>query len=279
MNNLRNLEFKLLQCFVLVLPALAFGININEETIALSYIFVGILGLFLLLKLRIISIDSSTRLFLCLFLIASISSWYRLTQTTGFEYTNQSGYLYLKSIKQLVMLAVIIVHYIVLRNSLKSCTLNLLYKLIWFFIGVSFFVSLYSVYQYFGLRYDLPLTDILRNSYSYTIVRGKELSNWTGMTRARAFMPESSFWGAYLLIPIGLIFPFSFNNKSRMSARLLVFFCISGVFSFFSHGVVGIMFNQHHFFLNKDVETYLKILKDKDNHCSDSINMDIAYFG
>jgi hypothetical protein len=68
---------------------------------------------------------------------------------------------------------------------------------------VAVVIAGYSLYQFLALAYDLPFADFLRNSASYVIARGPDVSGWAGLPRARGFAPEPSFWSSYVLVALG----------------------------------------------------------------------------
>jgi len=218
----KELTLKILKLFIISLPLIAFGITIGNDTLPLSFLILFILGVIILTGGQPIIIDTATKILFAFFILAFISVCYRLLVTTETVISSTGEMMDTKGFKQLIMFFFMILHFLIIQNILRKYDIETIQRIIQFFILVSFFISLYSIYQFFAFKYDWPFTDILRTSKSYSITRGLETSSWIGLPRARAFMPEPSFWGTFLLVPFSLILPFAFKRK-RMSLLLFVF--------------------------------------------------------
>ncbi|MFH1369565.1 MAG: O-antigen ligase family protein [Elusimicrobiota bacterium] len=244
--------------FIVTLPFIAFGINVGSETITLSFVaFLGIAIFYIAAKKSVpIPNDNLTKNLMLFFVIAAFSSYLTVnTISTSLNVLGDTAAM--KDIKQLAMLFFIIIHFSLLLLVFKRQNLEQLRRYFWFFIYLSFFVSLYSIYQFAALTYDLPFGDILRNTKSYSVALKNETSGWmgSGMMRARAFMPESSFWGAYLLVPISFLLPFVFSSKSVKIFSMFTVFIIAMFLSFSRSGWAGLII----IFM---IFTYIEIIYD-----------------
>ncbi len=239
--SLKNRTTKILQSFIVSLLFIAFGLTFRNDTLPLSFLILFILTMDLLVSGYLITIDNITRWLFIFFIIASLSVYNNLLWDVNPVFYN-SETICVKNFKQLLMFFLMILHFIVLRNILKNYNTEKIQKLVNFFVFVSLLVSLYSIYQFFGFLYNLPFTDILRISKSYSITRGVELSSWIGLPRARAFMPEPSFWGTFLLIPFSLILPVAFEKKQITTRFFLVVFVIAQFLTFSRSSWFGFIF-------------------------------------
>lgn len=225
----------LMKLFIISLPFIAFGINAGSDTITLSFVLIFVLTAFYLLnKLSIpLPADDVTVLFYIFLIFAAFTSYHSI-MTYRFYDTLLGDTPEAKDLKQIIMLLFMLVHFIVLRLILRKFNMSQVQNLIWFFIYVSLAVSVYSLYQFIALKYELPFGDILRNTKSYSMALASEKSSWlsTGMVRTRAFMPESSFWGAYLLVPISLLLPFAFSRRNLRTSLMLFIFLLAMFLSF-----------------------------------------------
>lgn len=222
MNYKNTFTFKVLQLFIISLLFIAFGITIGDDTLPLSFLLLFILGTAILIKGQSITIGNAAKTLFVFFIIAIVSVCYRLLFTTGVVVSFAGEVMHIKNFKQLTMLFIMILHFLILRNIFRKYDVKLIQQIVNFFILISFVVSLYSIYQFIAFQYNWPFTDILRTSKSYSITRGVETSSWAGLPRARAFMPEPSFWGTFLLIPFSLVLPFVFERK-KMKLFLFIF--------------------------------------------------------
>jgi O-antigen ligase/polysaccharide polymerase Wzy-like membrane protein len=103
---------------------------------------------------------------------------------------------------------------------------------------VAVVIASYSLYQFLALAYDLPLADFLRNSASYVIARGSDVSGWAGLPRARGFAPEPSFWSSYVLVALGWALAV-FRGRARvLSLGVLL---LSLILSFARTGWFGLL--------------------------------------
>lgn len=222
----------MLQLFIVSLFFIAFGITLGSNTLPLSFFLLLMLTMVLLANGWSIAIDNTTKSLFVFFIIAVISVFYRLLVGTKTGSSFWGDTIETKGIKQLIMFFMMVLHFVVLRNILKKYDIKIIQNLLKFFVLICFLVALYSIYQFFAFRYDWPFTDILRTSKSYSITRGLEDSSWAGLPRARAFMPEPCFWGAFLLIPFSLVLPFVFERKKIALWLLLSVFVTALLLTF-----------------------------------------------
>jgi O-antigen ligase len=242
MNYKSTFTLRVLQLFIISLPFIAFGITIGEDTLPLSFCLLFLLGWIILVKKQSITIDNTTKTLFIFFIILIISACYRLFILPDGAISYRGEIMYIKNLKQLTMFFLMILHFLILRSILKKYSLEFIQNIIKFFISVCFVISLYSIYQFFAFQYNLPFADILRISKSYSITRGVELSSWIGLPRARAFMPEPSFWGTFLLLPFSLVLPYAFEKRKFKYQLLLFIFLIAQFLTFSRSCWFGFLF-------------------------------------
>jgi hypothetical protein len=255
-----------MKLFIILLPLLAFGVSSGRETLPFSFLVLLFMGLHHFLKEQSFSMDAPSSTLFAFFIVVLLSVIANLVAPGKFHLSAFfADPMYVKDLKQLFMLSLMILHFLILRKIMKRYDIELLDQILWFFLLVALWAALYSIYQFFALQHNWPYTDILRTSKSYTIIKGKEISNWLGFPRARAFMPESSFWGAFLLIPISLLLPFAFGTRDIRSRFFLAIFLIALLFSFSRTGwfgflVIALYFLFKHFQVSKKLMNFIRIL-------------------
>ena len=235
MNTIKLTLRNLLNFFVISLPFIALGINVGADTIPLSFIALTLMVAFMFFKSIpfTLSFDKPSLSLYAFFIFACFSVFYSLNQLNL-----QGSVMYdapaAKGIKQLMMLLIVIFHFVFLNKIFQKQKPEDSRKLIRLFIITCFFVSLYSFYQFVAQQFDLPFQDMLRNTQSYSVMKINETSGWMGggLKRTKAFMPESSFWGAFLLIPISLILPMAASRSNLKMAALLGTFFLAEFLSF-----------------------------------------------
>lgn len=271
MNYDRTLMFKILQVFIISLPFISFGIDVGGDTVSVAFLSLFTLALLIIIEKQEIPIDriSVTLLVFFAVLIFSVfhSSLYLNELGPGVrmariipQIKNFKLFTYIKELKQLIMFFIMIIHFLVLCTVLRKCSSSSINKLIWFFINISFLVSLYSIYQFFGIQFKWPFIDILRNSQSYMPTPIDAASNWVHVPRACAFMAEPAFWGSFLLIPISLILPFVFRTMNKKTCFFLFIFLVAEFLSFSRTSWIGLMIIFIYFMLRR-VEYKVKMVK------------------
>ncbi|MBN1384728.1 MAG: O-antigen ligase family protein [Elusimicrobia bacterium] len=240
----KNTVYKILKLFIISLPFVSFGLTIGEETprtFCLSFLIILVLGVLIFVKGRGLILDATAKTFLIFVVIVLIFVYYRVYIVAGLD---KSSHEYVKYFTQPVMLFFVVIQFLVLRSVLRDLDKRVIHKLIWFFIIVSFYVAVYSIYQFLALHYDLPFTDILRTSKSYRAITSELMKSggWLSLPRACAFMPEPSFWGTYLLLPIGLMLPFVFGSKNNKIRCMFFIFLIAILLSFSRTAFMGLLF-------------------------------------
>jgi hypothetical protein len=140
------------------------------------------------------------------------------------------GAAYAKLATQTAYWLAVALQFWVTHAYLRSLSGEHLASLLRFAALAGIIVALYSIYQFLAFVYDLPLSDVFRNSASYSIVRGADLSGWVGMPRARAFAPEPSFWAAYLLVALGWVLA-ALRGTRRVFGMLVLLLSLTLSFS------------------------------------------------
>ncbi|OGS03927.1 MAG: hypothetical protein A2251_05170 [Elusimicrobia bacterium RIFOXYA2_FULL_47_53] len=256
MKTKSGIQYIFLQLFIITLPFIATAIPLPGETLTVSYFFIFILAFLIFINKSSLPVtfDNKTFTLLAFILVAAASTLFRLMHANSATLVSGRGeMLYIKNVKQIISFGIMLLHFIVLRHIFARMKINSLQKIMGLFTSATFIIALYSFYQFFALINNWPYTDILRNNTHYSIVVPEAARGWIGtigipLRRTWAFMPEPSFWGTYLLIAIGLLFPFAYNSKNIKNRVVFITLIIALIISFSRSAWAGLMLLSLYFF-------------------------------
>jgi len=229
-----NTELQL-YLFVFSLPYIGVGVLKSVFDISIgtgiqpSFVFAGLLFVTLIFKLlisgfTIIIPKSKVNLILLLFLFVVIMS---LGMSFFIPYSEFRGEIpFIKSIKQIVQLSLMILVYFLLIIYLNTETK--IYKVFNVLLFTGLIASVYGLYQFIGYYLGLPGTNLFNSNVGFATAENSKLflgSSFTDLLRIRATAPEPAMFGNFLLcvIPIQTSLVLSkYSIKKRNYVYLLI---------------------------------------------------------
>jgi len=230
---------RLLYLYVFTLPFIGlcilntfFKINIGTG-VQPSYLFALLLFLIFVFNLFLTNFKfrlprSKVHLLIILFLFVGICSLFMSLFISHSEFKGEVPFI--KSIKQLIQLALMVMMYFVIviflnsEEKLKKSIIALLIS--------GFVVSCYGIYQFIGYYYDLPFTNLFSSNVGIITSEDSKLfigSSFLDVLRIRSTTPEPAMFGNFLLcvIPIQFILLLNKCYSNKKTAMIFSIFLVT----------------------------------------------------